>query len=318
MHLKDAGKRLLQHPLVWNATAPIRRSGCVALTYHRIGGPTERFTHIPAPVFRAQMRWLRKHCDVIHPDELAARVKTPSRPSVFVTFDDGYRDYYEHAYPVLQEYGIAAINFLPTRFIDSGEPFWWDLLDTAVLTTSLAEARVPDGSLMRLDSLDARRRYSRRWKAVLKELPAPDESPRLDEALAALQTRRDAVPVDRQVMTWEQVRAAAPLTIAGGHTHNHKLMPFLDEGQLDEEATGCRDRIEAETGHRPKYFAYPSGAWSEAAGSAVSRAGYALAFTTREGFIGPEARTWMALDRIHAPSTEAELAVTLSGWKHRR
>ena len=159
---------------------------------------------------------------------------------------------------------------------------------------------------------------ARSFRPVVLLRVAPDQSPRLDEALAALQTRRDAVPVDRQVMTWEQVRAAAPLTIAGGHTHNHKLMPFLDEGQLDEEATGCRDRIEAETGHRPKYFAYPSGAWSEAAGSAVSRAGYALAFTTREGFIGPEARTWMALDRIHAPSTEAELAVTLSGWKHRR
>ncbi len=320
MYLKNAGKRLLHHPFVWTATAPVRRAGCVALTYHRIGGPNERFTNIPAPVFRAHMRWLRQNCDVIHPDELADRVAHPAqgrRPSVIVTFDDGYRDYYEQAYPILQEFGIAAINFLPTRFIDSGEPFWWDLLDTAVASTSLSAARVPSGELMRLDSRDAKVRYSRRWKAVLKQLPAPDEAPLLDEALAALHTRRDAVPVERQVMTWEQVREVAALTIAGGHTHNHKLMPFLDEGQLDEESTICRDRIEAETGKRPMSFAYPSGAWSEAAGSAVARAGYTAAFTTREGFIGSGSPAWMALNRIHAPSTDADLAMALAGWKHR-
>lgn len=316
MRLKTAGKRLLQHPVVWQATWPARRTGCVVLTYHRIGSNAQ-FSHIPTDVFRAQMRWLRRHCDVIHPDALRDRAANPPgkrRPSVVVTFDDGYRDYYEQAYPILQELEIPAINFLPTRFIDDGSPFWWDLLDTAVATTSLRTAPGPHGDALRLDDPAAKRAFSRRWKAELKKLADPDRSPLLDEALAALGARRDTVRVDRQVMTWDQVRQVGQFTIAGGHTHNHKLMPFLEVDDLDEEVSACRHRIEAETGRRPRFFAYPSGAWSETARAAVARGGYDTAFTTREGFNQAGTIEWLTLNRFHAPSIETDLSTLLSGW----
>ena len=319
MRLKTAGKRLLQHPIVWNATWPIRRTGCVVLTYHRIGANTQ-FTHISTDVFRAHMQWLRRHCDVIHPDALRDRVANPPgrrRPSVVVTFDDGYRDYYEQAYPILQELEIPAINFLPTRFLDDGSPFWWDLLDTAVAQTSLKAAPGPEGTPLRLDSLDAKRTFSRRWKAVLKGLAAPDRSPLLDDALTALGTRRDEVQVDRQVMTWDQVRKVGEFTVAGGHTHTHRLMPFLDASELDDEVCICRDRIEIETGRRPRFFAYPSGQWSDEARASVGRGGYDTAFTTHEDFNSADAIEWLTLNRIHAPATATDLGSVLSGWTRR-
>jgi peptidoglycan/xylan/chitin deacetylase (PgdA/CDA1 family) len=40
---------------------------------------------------------------------------------VVLTFDDGYRDFYTEAFPVLQQYGFTATVFLPTSFIDTGK-----------------------------------------------------------------------------------------------------------------------------------------------------------------------------------------------------
>lgn len=316
--MKNAAKRLLQSPLIWKLTRPFRRTGCVALTYHRIGSQGERFTHIPAVAFRAQMQWLKENCDVVDPAALRDRIENPPsapRPSVVVTFDDGYRDYYEQAYPILEELGIPAINFLPTRFIDEGAPFWWDMLDTAVAMTARREAAIPAlGSMMAIEDRAAKQAYSRLWKDELKQLPAPDRSPLLDSALEALGMRRDSVPLQRQVMTWDEVRTVSPLTTIGGHTHNHTLMPFLSPSELDDEVTRCRDRIETETGRRPRFFAYPSGAHSPAAIQSVARGGYEVAFTTRPGFNQRTKVEWLALNRIHAPVALRDLAALLTGW----
>jgi peptidoglycan/xylan/chitin deacetylase (PgdA/CDA1 family) len=43
-----------------------------------------------------------------------------TRNPVVLTFDDGYRDFYTHAFPVLEKYGFTATVFLPTAFIENG------------------------------------------------------------------------------------------------------------------------------------------------------------------------------------------------------
>lgn len=49
-----------------------------------------------------------------------------------VTFDDGYRDVYTNAFPLLQEFGIPATVFLTIQFLDDPQLPWWDRLARAV------------------------------------------------------------------------------------------------------------------------------------------------------------------------------------------
>ena len=193
--IKSTAKTLLAHPAVWRLAAPFRHAGCFVLTYHRIGDGERRFPHIPKAVFEAQMRWLQANCDIIEPGAVRARVAAPNprRPPVLITFDDGYRDFYENAYPILSRLRIPVVVFLPTRFIDDGTPFWWDLLDAALHDTSVANAPDPNtpGRSVALTDRAARRAYGRLWKAQLKQVGYPDRSPILDRALEAVGFTRD-------------------------------------------------------------------------------------------------------------------------------
>ena len=48
---------------------------------------------------------------------LLARGKPLAARAVVITFDDGFRDFYTAAFPVMQEHQFTATVFLPTAFI---------------------------------------------------------------------------------------------------------------------------------------------------------------------------------------------------------
>ena len=107
--------------------APARLEGVDVLMYHSVSdepGPTS----IPPRVFRDQMTALTEYgCRVVSLTELATwsrgeRALGP-RP-VVITFDDGFRDFADAAYPVLEAHGFSATVFLPTACM-GGRESWY-------------------------------------------------------------------------------------------------------------------------------------------------------------------------------------------------
>ncbi|HEY7910121.1 MAG TPA: polysaccharide deacetylase family protein, partial [Thermomicrobiales bacterium] len=75
--------------------------------------------------FAAQMQWLVTNgYHTVFPSELnAALTKGGSLPTkpIVLTFDDGYRDFYDQAWPVLKQYGLKASSAVITNFVDKGD-----------------------------------------------------------------------------------------------------------------------------------------------------------------------------------------------------
>jgi len=97
------------------------------LTYHSIDPSGSVISTSPAQ-FRRQMMQLRKSgFKVLSVSELArllhAKADLPPKAAA-ITYDDGYRNIYEHAFPVLQEYGFPATVFLVAG--RCGERSQWD------------------------------------------------------------------------------------------------------------------------------------------------------------------------------------------------
>jgi len=70
-------------------------------------------------LFEEQMKYLKENnYSSIYLDDLQSSFEERSdKKNVIITFDDGYRDFYLNAFPVLQKYGYTAVVFLPTGFI---------------------------------------------------------------------------------------------------------------------------------------------------------------------------------------------------------
>jgi peptidoglycan/xylan/chitin deacetylase (PgdA/CDA1 family) len=311
-------KRVVKHTLAsapgWTWLGPIVRApGVIVLSYHRIraeiGRPGPRMPGVALDVFTTQMQWIRKHCDPIGPDALIEYAKSPRRarrPPILITFDDGTRDYHDLAYPVLKQLGIPAVVFLATSFLDDGGIIWTDQVEWAAQTTARKRVTLPwsDGPAIELVDGRARSALSARSRAYLKTLPDADRK----AALALLLRELDAPPLlERQMLTWDEVRRTMDLTHYGGHSHTHPILSRLGRADAIDEIRTCRDRIGAETGRAPTLFAYPNGTsddFTPETQQIVRDHGFTVAFSTTEGIAGPDT-DWMAVRRL--PTAEIDV-----------
>ena len=96
------------------------------IMYHNVGsdypGWPWNFLVTPLEVFEGHMRILKERgWTTITLDELYAHVSkgasVPEKPIV-LTFDDGYRDNYVHAFPILRKYGHRAVIWMSVDFVD--------------------------------------------------------------------------------------------------------------------------------------------------------------------------------------------------------
>lgn len=97
-----------------------KRFRSVVLTYHRINdGSEDSYISVSTLNFRRQMKYLKENFEVVRLDELINDIKHKDirRDRVSITFDDGYRDNYTKAYPVLKELGLPATIFVSTGYI---------------------------------------------------------------------------------------------------------------------------------------------------------------------------------------------------------
>lgn len=106
-------------------TRRVREPGLYVLIYHRIGADMGQEMDLPAARFAEQMRELRdgfRIVSLLDGLEMLARGEVPNRDLVAVTFDDGYREVYSAAWPVLRHLKIPATVFIATGFVDGSSP----------------------------------------------------------------------------------------------------------------------------------------------------------------------------------------------------
>ena len=243
--------------------------GVLSLAYHRVGhaagSPFDRGLWSATPeVFRAQLRHLKRHFDVVGPADLAEVVRKARGRYVLITFDDGYRDNYEQAFPILRTEGLGATFFVTTGFVDRPRLPWWD--EVAWMVRTSGREGLPAG-----EWLDAPVAFDppRREKAIrtllarYKQLPGESTAAYMDFLAGATGSGRcrDAdAAVDSMWMTWDMLREMkAGGMWVGGHTVNHPVLARLDRDRQGQEITGCAARLREELGEPMRWFSYPVG-----------------------------------------------------------
>jgi peptidoglycan/xylan/chitin deacetylase (PgdA/CDA1 family) len=111
----------------------------IVLMYHRICEPSidPWELAISPDNFEQQLELLQKHYVVCSIPEIIDNLeKGKVKTNCFaLTFDDGYRDNFQNAKPLLEKYNIPATFFIPTGNLLNEKAFWWDRLQEAILKT---------------------------------------------------------------------------------------------------------------------------------------------------------------------------------------
>lgn len=158
------------------------------LMYHSISEHDDRErreyyrTNTRPEVFARQMSYLKDSgYSVIRLEDVVVRPFERSGKYVAITFDDGYRDFYEHAAPVLAMYGYTATVFLPTAYIGS-EPrlfnqryclTWAEVRELITAGFSFGSHTVTHPELVALDRRQVTTELSESKAAIEQELGFP-------------------------------------------------------------------------------------------------------------------------------------------------
>lgn len=90
----------------------------VILSYHSVH-PERPFASTKPDLFRKQLEWLSEHTRVVSlRDVIDGSVSTDGRPTVALTFDDGYEDNHSYALPILMDLDLPATFFITVGFLE--------------------------------------------------------------------------------------------------------------------------------------------------------------------------------------------------------
>lgn len=292
---------VLARGLQWTGFGALLRrmgswQGLLVLVYHRTGDGARsqidrRLWSTSAEGLDQHLRWLERHFEVIGPEELDQATLDRRGRRVMVTFDDGYRDLYDVAYPVLQSNGVRALMFLCSGFIDRSADAWWDEIAWMMRRAKRAdlmpgpwsESALPLTAPALEHSIDAVNLAYRK----LHTSPAARFLDLLGEATGA--GRRPSSDADGDWITWQMAREMQSAGhYIGAHTVSHPLLSHLPVNDQRDEIVGSLDRIEAALGERPRWFSYPVGAtdaFTTQTLECARQAGVELAFSNYGGYV---------------------------------
>jgi peptidoglycan/xylan/chitin deacetylase (PgdA/CDA1 family) len=266
------------------------------LCYHRVGSHgVPLFSRLGPKVFEAQMRYLKKSYRLVSLSRLYRELRegAPKEPTLAVTFDDGYKDLYGYAFPVLQKYKIPATIYLIGQAMETGGAAWYDRIFVALGSAAGRLLDVELESPRRFSLRSVESRMTAAWEIICYLRTIPDKQRR---AWCSEFERRVAVPeeqVSECMLNWNQVREMQRGGVSfGAHTMTHPSVSRLEESAFSEELGRTKRLLEDGLNSAVEDFAYPFGKLgdiSQRAEGFLRCSGYRSAVTTIGGYNTPAA-----------------------------
>jgi peptidoglycan/xylan/chitin deacetylase (PgdA/CDA1 family) len=279
---------------------------------------------IKRETFEECMKYVAQSYPVISMDFLSKNFdKWENIPddSFAITFDDGWIDFHDTAYPVLSRLKIPATAYLTTGFVSSECSYWQEQLNS-LLTPILANKKVfletdniistPEINLKLKDLMSKSDGKPIIFKFIdyLKKFTDDMILKTISELEDFLKEQAIMISEDepRSFVNWDEINSMKDPNVSfGSHTVSHPILTNEQTDVIGDEICGSKKIIEKETGREVHHFCYPNGNYNDEIRRVVS-VSYKSACTTNSGFVSDDSDIY-ALNRI---GINEEM---VSGWR---
>ena len=283
---KEAVRRVASHLVVGSGLSRASRrlfpkQGAMIFYGHRVSADDEGYLQGLKPEWLdAPLAYLTRHYEIIPLTTLIRcyeeRRPVPARSAV-ITFDDGFRDNYEHAFPILRRHGVTATIFLVTGSVTEGSLPWPQRLGYLFQQTQQDELHHPflGASPMALTDASLRRQTSQKMKKALKPLDRHAREAVLDELSNLLKIE----PPHNRMLTWDQAREMhAAGIVFGAHTYSHPFLAHISPDEAWWEMEKSKLDLREHLGIEGPSFCFPAGSYSDTLLNACEQIGFRSSF----------------------------------------
>ncbi len=212
--------------------------------------------------------------------------------SFLITFDDGFRNNFTLAFPLLKEKKISAIFFVTTGFMGKRDMLWTEKIIYLIMHTKKKSIFLEmfDHSNVPIANIKEKITACEKIRNYLKHAKKDD----IIDVLEVLEEQIDDVrvidfPNERyEYLKWEEIKEMRDSgMIIGSHTVNHMLLSCLNDEEVEYELIKSKEIIEKNTQSICSYFCYPNGAlgnFSARDKAILKKIGYKCAFSQIIGF----------------------------------
>ena len=323
MNKKQLGASIGGHLGLLDMYSLMRRalthSQVAIIMYHQVS--SEEIPWLPGAVklddFEREIAYLHKVAEIVPLHQLVDWIyqgKGISSKAVIITFDDGYKDNYTFAYPILRKYNAPATIFLTTGYIGRSEKFSRYKLCFAIWNTSRTQLEVNGLGHYNLETPQKRLTVMRKIIIGLDKLPKRQKNLLIEKLLQVLRVDTPNKFEEKLMLSWDEVLDMSKNGISfGAHTVMHPILTELPIEEAREEIVRSKKDIEKRLGAPCTLFAYPNGEFNTEIVELLKENGFKGAVTTVPRMIAKRANPFM-LNRINAGSNFYTFKAYLSGF----
>jgi peptidoglycan/xylan/chitin deacetylase (PgdA/CDA1 family) len=248
--------------------------------------------NISQETFRKHLETLQETHDVVPLDDALSVLdgtRKAARDVAVITFDDGYRDVYTHAFPVMRDMRVPGVVYVPSALIGTERRLGHDRLHAALARMQerhigpMAVGVGGRGERWLTDALDGGADPHTALERLIARYPTPGLLELADALEERLGLKHEKAPDGQLPMTWEMLREMdAHGIVTGAHTAEHTVLTHATLSQARREIAQCKATLEKGVQKPVKHFAYCNGFYSAGVAQALRAEGFVSAVTTED------------------------------------
>ncbi len=251
----------------------LSKTGLTILLYHGVtdsksyGIENWQGKHISSKKFKEQMQYLKSNCNPISVDRWLEYYNSKEplpESSVIVSFDDGFRNNWEIAAPILIEFGLPAVFYITSGIVSTELMFWVDVLEDCLNLCEKPYINLKLDKVIKFSIKNDNEKFQALLK--IKNWCKKVSSKKKDYVLEQVKEATGIEPSTAHAnnyakITWKQLKEMHDnrLFTIGGHSLYHNILSSLGNKDLEHEIKYSLDLLKVNLGGSIQHYSYPEG-----------------------------------------------------------